>query len=248
MSTNRAASNILQTKHPEKFFHGCISHGLHLLVKDIFAATKARRGRDVPDYPEGYSFEYLLEFSQDCKYVVSFFSYHHQIKAKLESAQKHEKFPSLVQPAATRWGTLKACFESLIKSETILHSIVSAREFINGNAKQKEIRTKVFQIVTVAEFISNLEKSIAILEPIDAAITIFQNDKVPLSKVYYFLNLRIKKSFEELLLVTEEERAYLLRILESRAAFLSGDATGMAYLLDPVFLGDGMSRTEKEEV
>jgi hypothetical protein len=112
-------------------------------VKDIFAATKARRGRDSPEYPEGYPFEYLLEFSQDCKYVVSFFSYHHQIKAKPESA-KQEKLPSLVQPAATRWGTLKACFESLLKSETILHSIFSAREFINGNAKQKASRTKVF--------------------------------------------------------------------------------------------------------
>jgi Protein of unknown function (DUF 659) len=83
-STNRAAWNVLQTKHPEKFFHGCVSHGLHLLVKDIFAATKARRGRDAPDYPEGYQFEYLLEFSQDCKYVVSFFSYHHQIKRSLK--------------------------------------------------------------------------------------------------------------------------------------------------------------------
>jgi hypothetical protein len=216
-STNRAAWIILQTKYPNKFFHGCVSHGLHLLVKDIFAATKADRGRDLADHPDGCAFDYLLEFSQDCEDVVSFFSNHHLRKAKLNKAQKQEKLPSLVQPATPRWGILKSCFESLLRSKPILHSIVSARDFIHKNFKQKASRQKVFEIMTSSDFVKYLEKSIAILQPIDEAIVVFQDDKVPLSKVYNSLNLRIRKYFEELLLVTADKRSYLLKFLEYRA-------------------------------
>jgi len=41
-SANKAAWEILKDRHPTMFFHGCVSHGLHLLMKDIFAAKKQR--------------------------------------------------------------------------------------------------------------------------------------------------------------------------------------------------------------
>ena len=72
-SANKAAWLILKEGHPELFFQGCVAHGLHLLVKDIFAATKARRGRVVADYPDQYAFEYLLVFTMKCKAIVKFF-------------------------------------------------------------------------------------------------------------------------------------------------------------------------------
>jgi hypothetical protein len=37
-------------------------------------------------------------------------------------------------------------------------------------------------------------------------------------------------------------RIYLLGLLESRMEFLYGDAIGVAYLLDPRYLGDGCRR------
>ena len=81
------------------YFHGYASHGLHLLVKDLFAATKAKGGGTIPDYPEAYPFEYLLNFVEDCKDLVSFFSYHLQEKAKLVKLQLAENKHQLVQPA-----------------------------------------------------------------------------------------------------------------------------------------------------
>ena len=64
-ATNKKSWIELQRRYPKMYFHGCESHGLHLLVKDIFAATKAKRGRAIADYPDGYPFEYLLNFVQD---------------------------------------------------------------------------------------------------------------------------------------------------------------------------------------
>lgn len=41
-NANKAAWKILEDKYPNKFFHGCASHALHLMVKDIFAESKTR--------------------------------------------------------------------------------------------------------------------------------------------------------------------------------------------------------------
>jgi hypothetical protein len=52
-AANKKAWLLLQKRYPSLYFHGCSSHGLHLLVKDIFAATKTKRGDQVGKYPEG---------------------------------------------------------------------------------------------------------------------------------------------------------------------------------------------------
>jgi hypothetical protein len=247
-STNKLAWKHLQAKYPKMFFQGCACHGLHLLIKVVFAATKAKRGRSVADYPDGYPFEYLLGFTKHCKDVVSFFSYHHQIKARLVAEQTAKKTQGLVQPAPTRWGSLKACFDSLLKSESILHGIVTSRDFIPENNRLKSSAQHVYDIVTDINFISNLQKSLAILEPIDNAIKCFEGDGVPVSEVYRCLKIHLKVTYESLDCLQERERQYLLQLLESRMEFLYGDAIGMAYVLDPRYLGDGMSAEERKKV
>jgi hypothetical protein len=104
-SANRNAWAQLKEKLPALFFQGCMSHGLHLLVKDIFAATKTRRQStcNVTAYPPGYPFEHLLNFANDVKDVVKFFHNHHVIKAALTKMQKSAGVISLVRPAPTRF-------------------------------------------------------------------------------------------------------------------------------------------------
>ncbi|KAH9246865.1 hypothetical protein BASA81_015546 [Batrachochytrium salamandrivorans] len=43
-STNKKAWTLLREMFPSCYFQGCCSHGIHLLVKDIFAATKTKEG------------------------------------------------------------------------------------------------------------------------------------------------------------------------------------------------------------
>jgi len=47
---NKKAWIGLQRRYPKMYFQGCSSHGLHLLVKDLFAATKAKWVRTIPEY------------------------------------------------------------------------------------------------------------------------------------------------------------------------------------------------------
>ena len=88
-SANKNAWEQLSRKHPSAYFQGCTSHGLHLLVKDIFASTKTKKAKDSElTYPIDYPFENLLEFIEACKDIVKLFHNHHALKAQLQAEQK----------------------------------------------------------------------------------------------------------------------------------------------------------------
>jgi hypothetical protein len=75
-----------------------------------------------------------------------------------------------------------------------------------------------------------------------------EGDGVPVSEIYHCLKIDLKLAFESLDCLVEGEKHYLLGLLESRMEFLYGDAFGVAYLLDPRYLGDGMSTQERKKV
>jgi Protein of unknown function (DUF 659) len=244
-SSHKGAWALLQRDYPSMFFQGCASHAAHLLVKDIFGATKAKRGRQEAEYPEGYPFEYLLDFSQHCNDIVSFFSFHHQLKAKLREEQIKAILPSLTQPAATRWGSLLLCLRSLRLNESVLHVIVSAREFVPASGRQSESCCKIRDIITSNTFVNLLEKCIHILIPIDAAITVFQNDCTPISDIYRLFAIDLKSKFDNMACLSSEERSYILFRVRYRLEFICSDAMGMSYLLDPRYIGDGMDPEQR---
>jgi hypothetical protein len=190
-----------------------------------------------PSLSPNYPFEHLLQFAFDCKDVISYFSYHQQIKAQLVKEQTIWKLPALAQSVMTRWGNLKVCFVSILKGESILHSITTSLEFISGTSRQKASTQKVCDIVTSKNFIPFLEKSINLLKSIDNAI--------PVSEICHYFKVIFKKN-QSMKSLADSKRCYLLSLLEKRMDFPHGDAIGFAYLLDPCYLGDKMSVEEKK--
>jgi hypothetical protein len=74
---------------PSCYFQGCSSHGIHLFVKDIFAATKNEKTGNIEiTYPIGNPFQEMIEFIVDCKDSVKLFHNHHVVKAQLQELQK----------------------------------------------------------------------------------------------------------------------------------------------------------------
>ena len=138
--------------------------------------------KDVPggspaEYPTGYPFEDLLQFAIDCKEVVAFFHNHHVPKAKLKKALAAAKLSVLVQPAPTHCSTLNGCFKSLPAAVNILNGLVSEPDFVTtGNTKRKGKRVAIKAVITDPDFVTKLDKSIAILAPIDMYIKILQSD------------------------------------------------------------------------
>lgn len=231
------------------FFHGCVSHGLHLLVKDIFAATKTKKpGYLEPSYPNGYPFEEMLQLAADCKDLVKFFNNHHVMKTKLRQMQVSEKVTALALPAPTRWGSLKQCFQSILDSERIIYTIVGERNFLVGTRKQIQERQRLKDVVVKDDFLTNLKKALKILAPIDEQIVKFQSDAVPISEVVTTFNQLPEKFAEMTDTLTSAEITYLQNLVSTRFKLIYGDAYGIGYLLDPRFVGDGLPADNRRQL
>ena len=94
---------------------------LHLLVKDVVHKLK-----------------WLSELEQGCHTLVSLFRYNHLLRSELRDEQRQKMLPAIVKPAATRWGSLVKCFETVAWSEPILYGIVSRRDFLVAKTKKKK--------------------------------------------------------------------------------------------------------------
>ncbi|KAE8907400.1 hypothetical protein PF003_g8620 [Phytophthora fragariae] len=214
---NKNAWLILEKEFPDKFFHG----------------------NSEPRYPDEYPFEPLLTFAQDCNDLVVFFSSHHLLKARLEAAQDAAQKRRLVSPATTRWGSYQRCLVSIKESDSIITGIVADRDFVTGKRKQHLKREAIKSLVNDKDFITKLVKAIAILQPIDEYITKFQSDSVPLSEVYQaFLQLPAK--FKAIPGLKKKEIEYLTTRTKHRFTLIYGPAHGIANLLDPRYISDGM--------
>ena len=247
-AANKRAWTLLKEVYPEKFVQGCVAHGLHLLVKDTFAATKTKRNRVVADYPDLYPFEYLLNFTTECKKVVKFFHNHHAPKHQLKTALRKAGLKMLVQMAPTRWGSLINMARTLLAAEEVLLQIVSSRDFVTGTAAHKVERQSILNLVSNPMFVTNLKKMIEILTPIDIAIIYYQSDSVPISEVFRMFSSKLPASISAMRLINESEREYLLNLVKKRMSFMYGDAHGIAYVLDPRYLGMDMTPEQRMDV
>ncbi len=117
-NANQKAWQLLKARFLSCYFQGCCSHGLHLFVKDVFEVTKTKKCGDTePTYPDGYSFDDIHDFIEDCNDVVKFFHNHHAPKVKLSELQKTTSARALVKAAPTHWGTIKDMAKTLLQSE-----------------------------------------------------------------------------------------------------------------------------------
>ncbi|KAI2510962.1 transposase [Fragilaria crotonensis] len=247
-SANKRAWTLLKAFHPDKFFQGCVAHGLHLLVKDIFAATKTKRNHIEARYPDLYPFEYLLTFTMECKKVVKFFHNHLAPKHQLKLALRKAGLKMLVQMAPTRWGSLINMTKTLLAAEEVLLQLVSSRDFVRGTAAQKAERQDILNTIGNPTFVPYLSKMIEMLSPIDSAIVYYQSDSVPISEVYRTFSSKLPLSIHAMTLINGPERQYMLNLITKRMSFMYGDAHGIAYVLDPRYLGMDMSPDQRIEV
>jgi hypothetical protein len=106
---------------------------------------------------------------------------HHTVKANFAEAQKLAGVRSIARAAPTLWGTIQAMFQTILDSERLLHSIVTARDFIVGNPAEKAEIENVKATISNEQFVNSLEKALSILVPIYKRIVKYQADNVPIA-------------------------------------------------------------------
>lgn len=165
----------------------------------------------------------------------------------MQAEQAQKKLPHLAAPAFTRWGSLISCFSTLLKSEELLQNLVSSRSFITvGGDTQVDVRTQIRTYVTDPNFVANLKRSHIILEPIDRYIKAFQSDATPISDVYDAF-VQLPTLFQKMDL-PKAQREFLVQATNERFDFIYGDAHGVAYMLDPRYLAQGLDTKFKRNI
>ena len=183
---NKSAWDLLKKEYPGMFFKGCVLHGLHLLVKDTFSATKKKECNHlVADYPEGYPFKCILDFVLECKNVAKLFHSHQAPKAQLKVMLKAAKLKMLAQMTPSCWNSIKAMADAMLAAKAILHQWVTMQGFISGYEKQKAAQQVIHDTVMSANFVNLLQMTLMVLKPINTVIIVYQLDTVPVSDVFY---------------------------------------------------------------
>ncbi|DBA05308.1 TPA: hypothetical protein N0F65_007470 [Lagenidium giganteum] len=247
------AWEMLKAEYPTKFFYGCITHALHLAIMDIFGPEKGVEHdprRLTPQWPMDFPFQDLVEFTNNCNEVISFFSsYQYAPKFKMFDAQTLQTMKSFSTTSPTmQWGTLGARFRVLLQSEDIIQSIVSDPEFIAGApANQRPTRQNIKDFVLNLNWKITLEKAISILTPIELTLYKFQDDKAPISEVY-FESKHLLTDFDTVFGLTNVELEYVKKVVTVRWQYVLGEAHGLAFLLDPRYIGKSMTREYREQI
>lgn len=246
------AWEMLKAEYPTKFFYGCISHALHLAIMDIFGPEKLVENdprRMTPQVPMDFPFQDLVDFTNCCNEVLSFFSsYQYTPKFKMFDAQTLQTMKSFSTASPTmQWGSLAARFRVLSQAEDIIQSIVTDPDFIVGAPmNQRPTRDAIKNFVLNLNWKLTLDKAISILTPIELTLYKFQDDK-PISEVY-FESKHLLTDFDAVFGLSTVELEYIKKVVQERWQYVLGEAHGLAYLLDPRHIGKSMTREYREQI
>jgi len=196
----------------------------------------------------------LLNFTKDCKVVINFFNSHHKEAEKFHELQRAAGITKqqFRLPGETRWGSIQAMFTSLLTSSEVLVSHVSRTRWLNvGNPKLKEAKRVVHEIIRrendTSEFEDLLHFALKILEPIDEIIVETQSNNLPLSRAYQLFD-ELAGKYHRMNILSEPQKRYIQAKVAHYWQMVYGDATGVAYLLDPKYCGEALSEHLESEL
>uniref|UniRef100_A0AAV1TW21 Transposase n=1 Tax=Peronospora matthiolae TaxID=2874970 RepID=A0AAV1TW21_9STRA len=248
------AWDMLKAEYPTKFFYGCICHALHLAIMDIFGPEKSLDNdprRVTPQVPMDFPFQDLVELNKNCNELLLFFSsYQFAPKHKTFDSQLLHTFKNFANVShIMSWGTLAARFRVLIQLEDVFQTIVSDPKFVasESSENQRVIRQSIKKFMLSINRKMTLEKAITILTPIELILYKFQDDRAPISEVY-FESKHLLTDFDAVFGLTTVELEYIKRVVTERWQYVLSEAHGLAFLLDPRYIGKSMTRDYREQI
>ncbi|CAI5723922.1 unnamed protein product [Peronospora destructor] len=216
----------IQKKHPRcTFFHGCVSNALTLLLSDICSVLP-----------------WLAKIQTSVVELAQVFHGNHKLQALATATDDSQtvKFPDN--------SSICALLEALLKHEKALYMIVARRDFVDASTLTEQEKLKLVQDFVLGEtFAQDLVNSLAVLRPLQQQLNRFQKDQPPLSQVFpYFVEfLTVYSSMEW---VSKKEKALITSCVTERFNAIYGDSHGVAYMLDPLYLGESLDERKKQEV
>ncbi|DBA04447.1 TPA: hypothetical protein N0F65_010043 [Lagenidium giganteum] len=227
--TKSLRERVLRKTPPTMFFHGCVCHALRLLIKDVCTI--------VP---------WLAVFRES---VTESFKVLEETNKML---QLRDRFAGLL---ITDVGTMLAgsfcdSLEVLLKAEKELIAIVTKRDFVDSlSPAEEQARTKRVQDFVLGEsFFQDLANALTLLKPLQAKLMHFETDsRATISQVYHCY-MELLDLYANMEAINKKEKALITSCVNERFELIYGEAHGVSYVLDPVYLGQNLTPAKEESV
>ncbi|KAJ0398296.1 hypothetical protein P43SY_000818 [Pythium insidiosum] len=252
VTDNTPASQVMWGKakkiYPGRFFFGCASHGLHLFVQGVFEPEKIPADVAQSNLTTEYPFESLQAVVRNWNTVLTFMTTH--ASASERSRFSKEVGTSDLESLFSTPRTLCASLEALKAALPGLSLLVAEPSFLGSSDDDNRRRRLAVQaIVLDGTLPDTLRKAISILHPLDALMARLDNDShVPCSEVFYWFAKSIPDALAKIAGLSPREMSYLLQLNQTRFNGMYGDAHGIAFLLDPRYVGEGLSPEVRKSV
>lgn len=229
---SRTTRERIQKKNPQcVFYYGCVLHALRLLVNDI-CATLPWLGRTRESINE------LLE-------VVST---NQKLRSQLPSMPRVHDDMSSVSDTQDAFDRILESFEAVLGAEKELYAVASRRDFVDAATLAEKEKLKQIQDFVLGEtFVQDLTHASKLLLPLQQQLHRFESDRVSLSQVYHCF-LEILETYMTMDWVSKRDKALISSCIKDRLISIYGDAHGVAYMLDPMYLGAGMDPVAEDDV
>ncbi|KAG6609312.1 putative Transposase [Phytophthora cinnamomi] len=216
----------IMKKHPRcTFFYGCVCNALTLLLKDVTSVLP-----------------WLEKVQASVAELADVFHGNHKLQVLMSATDSNP--PGGVPDSSS----VCAVLDAVLKHEKGLYTVVARRDFVDASTpvEQEKLR-RVQDFVLGESFVQDLINALAILRPLQQHLKHFQEDRPPLSQVFpYFVELLTVYSSMEWL--SKKEKALITSCVSERFNAIYGDAHGVAYLLDPLYMGEALDERKKQEV
>ncbi|KAL7691231.1 putative Zinc finger, BED-type, ribonuclease H-like superfamily [Plasmopara halstedii] len=223
---SKLTKGVIQKKHPRCiFFYGCICHALTLLLDDVSCI-----------------FPWLKTMQKSVVDLITIFHGNHNLQTQIfDSEFLHiANFPNS--------SSVCASLEDLLKYEKMLSTIVARRDFVNLSTPIEQEKLKRVQDFILGEtFIRDVIKSLDILRPLQQHLKRFQEEQPSLSLVFPCY-LELLSVYSSIKWVSKKEKALITSCITERFNAIYGVSHGVAYTLDPLYLGEALDDHKKQEV
>uniref|UniRef100_K3WBC0 Uncharacterized protein n=1 Tax=Globisporangium ultimum (strain ATCC 200006 / CBS 805.95 / DAOM BR144) TaxID=431595 RepID=K3WBC0_GLOUD len=213
------------------FYYGCVRHALRLLVNDITATLPwLEKTRD--------SVTELLRVVQG--------SYKLQLQVPgLPRIGADGNLGSLLS-----YEQVFDALEAILSSEKELYAVVSRRDFVEASRSpvEKEQRKRIQDFVLGETFVNDVNNALKLVRPLQQQLLRVESDRsATLSQVYHCF-VELLDTYVSMEWVSKKDKALISSCVKERFHSIYGDAHGVAYMLDPLYLGEHLDAAKKSEV
>ncbi|KAH7488736.1 hypothetical protein KRP22_008622 [Phytophthora ramorum] len=237
---SRQVRQLLETQFPAMYFHGCMRDALLTIVRQLFVQPEG--GEATPFCRD------LQQFALQCKDLVYFVPDSEPLTYFPETAANTE---NTAHVTVRRRLTVEDAFSAVLQAEAFLDVEGLENKFFSSGDSITILHKQLLEFVRSPKFSEKLRKYLDVVRPLHELLSAFQGSSnsspLPLSEVYSSFS-KLSTEFTSSALLLPEEKSVLRTLVGHQQEAVLGTAHELAYLLDPVLLGEDFSVDKKSQV